>query len=77
MIPAMPTLHPDWWLILTRAWSMRLMLFALVCDLVAFIIGWFIQNGTATMAMVVVAGLANLAAGVVRLFTQSNMPRDA
>jgi len=70
----MLTLGSQWKLILTRAWSVRLITIAGVLTFGDGILQSITGAGTATIGLAVLASLFNVGAFVARVVVQQNLP---
>jgi hypothetical protein len=68
------TLHPNWRAILTRAWSVRLMLAAGILSGLEVTLQVVVGLGYATIGLAVLSGLVTAAALVARIVAQRDVP---
>jgi hypothetical protein len=68
------TLHRDWRAILTRAWSVRLMLLAGLLSGLEVTLQIVVGLGYASIALAVLSGLVTAAALVARIVAQKDVP---
>lgn len=68
------TLRHDWRLILTRAWSIRLMLLAGALSGAEVALQIYVGMGNATIALAIASGVVTCGALVARVLAQKDMP---